>query len=117
MTGPAAARIRRGGPAALLVPLLALGELAVDKTPLPPARTVPPSLAVRALAGGYAGTQVAGKADRRVAFALGALGAVAASYLALELRRRAGRASGLPDPVIALAEDALAIGAGLLLTA
>jgi uncharacterized membrane protein len=118
MTGPAATRVRAGGTPALVVPLLALGELIVDKLPGVPPRTAPPALAVRALAGGFAGADLArDDGDERIGFVLGAAGAIAASYLALRLRRAAGAATGLPDPLIAVVEDIAAISAGLLLTA
>ncbi|GAC1575042.1 MAG: DUF4126 family protein [Candidatus Elarobacter sp.] len=118
MTGPAAVRIRAGGPSAVVVPLLALGELVVDKLPGVPERTTPASVVLRALSGGYAGSFLAReRADRRIAFALGAAGALAGTYAMLELRRAATRKTGLPDPVIALVEDVAAISAGLLLSA
>ncbi len=44
MTGPALTRIRAGGAPALVLPLLALGELVVDKLPGVPPRTAPPAL-------------------------------------------------------------------------
>ncbi len=118
LTGPAAARIRAGGAPALVLPLLALGELVADKLPGIPARTAPPSLIVRALAGGFAGSSLTGRdGDRRIGFALGAAGAVAGAYLGLRLRTAARNASGLPDPVVALVEDVVAVSAGLLLSA
>ena len=116
-TGPAAVRLRHGGPAALVLPLLALGELVVDKLPGIPPRTAPPGLALRIGLGGFAGASLAGgKGDRRVGFVLGAAGALAGAYLGLRLRTAAVAKSGLPDPVVALAEDAVAVGAALLLT-
>ncbi len=117
MTGPAATRIRGGGAAALVLPLMALGELIADKLPGIPPRTAPPSLAVRALAGGFAGASLVGdEGDERIGFALGAAGAVAASFLGLNVRRAAHDATGLPDPLIAVVEDAVAVTAGLLLS-
>ncbi|MEA2664224.1 MAG: hypothetical protein QOI11_1168 [Candidatus Eremiobacteraeota bacterium] len=118
LTGPAATRIRQGGTPALVLPLLALGELVADKLPGIPPRTAPPALAARALAGGFAGASLVGdEGDRRIGFALGAAGAIAAAYLALRLRRAAHEATGLPDPLIALVEDVAAVSAGLLLSA
>ncbi len=118
LTGPAATSIRSGGAPALVLPLLALGELVADKLPGIPARTAPPALAMRVLAGGWAGRRLVGKAgDGRIGFALGALGAFGGAHLGLRLRRAAGHATGLPDPLIALAEDAVAVSAGLLLSA
>ncbi len=118
MTGPAATRIRGGGTPALVVPLLALGELIADKLPGIPPRTSPPALAMRALAGGFAGSSlVGGDGDRRVGFALGAAGAIAGAYLGLRLRPAAVGKTGLAGTLVALVEDAAAIWAGLLLSA
>ena len=104
---------------AVVAPLLALGELVVDKLPVTPARTLPASLVVRALAGGIAGGSLAAArgGDRRLGALCGIAAAVAASFLFERLRAAAVRRTGLPDPVVALAEDALAIGAGYALTA
>jgi uncharacterized membrane protein len=41
------------------------------------------------------------------------LGAVAATYGAYHLRQAVDRKSGLPDSVVALVEDAIAIGSGI----
>jgi uncharacterized membrane protein len=117
MTAVAALSRSAGGPAATLVPLLALGELVVDKLPQTPNRTAPGALAFRAVMGGVAGALVCGpKADRRIGFALGAGAAVAAAFVGLRVRLAVDAADGLPDPVAGLVEDALAVGAGLLLT-
>ena len=118
MTGPAATRIRAGGAGALVLALFALGELILDKAPGVPPRTRPVTLALRAATGGFAATRIAeDAAERRTAFALGALGAVAAAFLALRLRRAAAGFTGLPDPVIALVEDAAAVSLALAVTA
>lgn len=118
MMGPAATRFRRGGPAALVLPLLALGELIGDKLPAAPPRTAPPALIARAVAGGFAGSAFAQDERERIAtIALGALGAVAAAFLALRLRTEAVRRTGLPDPVVAVGEDIAALALGLALTA
>ncbi|GAC1415692.1 MAG: DUF4126 family protein [Candidatus Velthaea sp.] len=117
MTGPAAVRLHATDLSRVVVPLLALGELVVDKLPVTPSRTLPPSLIVRALAGGFAGGSIAvvWQGDRRLGALCGIAGAVAASYLFEQIREAAGRRTGLPDPVVALAEDALALGAGYAL--
>lgn len=120
LTGPAAVRIRgnAGGASSLVLGILAAGEFVVDKLPRVPSRTAPPLLIVRALAGGFAGAAIVGRdADRRIAFALGAASAVAASYLALRLRRAATTRTGLPDAVVAVVEDVAALSAGALLSA
>ncbi|GAC1427374.1 MAG: DUF4126 family protein [Candidatus Velthaea sp.] len=119
MTGPAATRLRARDASRIVLPLLALGELVADKLPATPSRTLPPALIVRALAGGFAGGSVAAAraGDRRLGALFGIAGAIAASYLFVRLRAAAGARTGLPDPLVALAEDALAIGAGYALTA
>lgn len=92
----------------------ALGELVGDKLPATPARTSPLPLIGRSGTGAIAAFAVAGGSDRlgvRIAAALlGAAGAVAGSYAGFLLRGAAGRATGLPDVVFALVEDAITIG-------
>ena len=90
---------------------LAAGELVADKLPMTPSRTSPPALIARLVSGAAAAAataEVGGRGSVRPALA-GVLGAWAASFYMERLRLRAGRRSGLPDPFIALAEDALAI--------
>jgi uncharacterized membrane protein len=115
MTGPAVVRWRARDPARLALAALAFGELVADKLPGTPARTIPPALAFRAFAGGFAGRSVAVSfdADRTAGAVAGAVGAVAAAYLGMALRARIVRASGLPDPLVALAEDALAVSGAI----
>jgi uncharacterized membrane protein len=95
--------------------VLAVGELIADKLPKTPSRTVPPSVLFRALSGGVIGAAVCAEAGRsRAAGAiLGVAGAVAATYGAYHLRQATDHKTGLPDPVVALVEDAIAIGGGL----
>jgi uncharacterized membrane protein len=50
--------------------------------------------------------------DRRWGIVAGVLGAVGASYAGLFARKAIVRL-GLPDPIVALAEDALAIGGAI----
>lgn len=107
---PVAALALRGrlpGPAALRWVALAAaaGELVGDKLPQTPPRTAPPVLAGRLAAGALAGALVAGPAGA----AAGAATAVAAAYLGQHGRAALGRITGLPDPAIAVGEDALAI--------
>lgn len=95
---------------------LAVGELIADKLPFLPSRTKPPSLIVRAVSGALCGAAVC-SAKKKSVFAgilIGAAAAIGASYGAYELRKHAGKALHVPDPVIAVAEDALAVGTGLI---
>jgi uncharacterized membrane protein len=91
----------------------AAGELAGDKHPGVPDRRSPPALAGRLGSGLSAGWTVAGL---RGAVAGGAAAVTSALAMA-GARARAVRATGLPDPVIALAEDALAVGLAYLAAA
>ena len=116
-----AARLLASDLAARLLPLAAAGELVMDKLPFLPPRTELPSLAGRAATGTLCGAAVAqwrggATAAGAVAGAVaGGLAAVGASFAAYHLRRAAGEATGLPDPVVAVAEDAVALAAGAAL--
>ncbi len=93
-----------------LLPAMALGELIADKFPVP-VRTIPPALAVRAIAGAVAGVAIASDSgaarDRWIGGLLGALGAIGFSYLGAAYRERASRY--VPNVVAALVEDGVAI--------
>jgi uncharacterized membrane protein len=119
MTGPAVVGWRMREPARLALAALAAGELVADKLPATPARTIPPALIFRALAGGFTGRGVAlasGAGSSRGIVA-GTAGAVASAYLGQVARAWVVRSSRLPDPVVALAEDALAISLAVVATA
>lgn len=96
--------------------LLAAGELIADKLPFLPSRTKPPSLIVRGISGALSGAAVCSAKKKSVlaGILIGAGAAIGASFAAYELRKRAAKALHVPDPVIAVAEDALAVGSGLL---
>ncbi|HLJ53934.1 MAG TPA: hypothetical protein VKT77_02790 [Chthonomonadaceae bacterium] len=96
--------------------VVAAGELVADKLPLVPARIEPGPLLWRALLGGVCGAAAcSGRRDRMAAGALvGAGAAVAAAYGGYHLRRLLTAEGKLPDVAVALAEDAVAIGASSL---
>lgn len=97
---------------ALLV--LALGELFTDKLPVTPSRTSIPPLLGRAASGALVGAALFASDGRSAATgaALGSSAAVAAAYAGERMRALAGEKSGLPDPVVALAEDAIVLVGG-----
>ena len=99
--------------------VLAAGEMIADKLPVVPARTKLPSLVGRAASGALCGGAVAARhgGSRPLAAAVGSAAAVGAAHLAYRLRKRAGEATGLPDPLLALAEDAIVLTAGSRLAA
>ena len=98
---------------------LAVGELIADKTPKIPNRTDLGPLAARMISGGLCGAAIcSSKGERVLAGALvGALCAVGGAFLGYHLRRSATRDGGLPDGVVALTEDAIAISGGLVTVA
>ncbi len=120
LSGPAAVsaaladRIDLAAQLAPALSLLAAGEMLADKLPFMPARTAPPVLAGRVLLGALAGGALAGAYGRNLLLGAAIAGAAAAlsSYVGLALRRAASQRLGLPDPLVALAEDALVLAAG-----
>ncbi|WP_370324316.1 DUF4126 family protein [Euzebya sp.] len=114
----------RRGPAVLLdrpalVPLAvtaALGELVVDKLPATPSRLDPGPLGGRLVLGAVAGWAIADAHGRSGAAgaAAGAAGAGLGSWGGARYRSAATDRTDVADAVWALAEDAAAIGLGLL---
>jgi len=102
-------------PAAVLLTLLAIGELVVDKLPNTPSRTALPGLIGRIMTGGLCGTCVAmgGGANAVLGAALGVAGGVIGCFGGYQVRTRLVKALGLRDLVVALVEDAVAIGGSL----
>jgi uncharacterized membrane protein len=97
--------------------VLALCELIIDKLPSTPSRTKLPGLIGRGVLGGLSGAVVAASGAQSIAVGavLGVAGAIAGAFAGYEIRRRLVRALKVPDFVIALLEDAVAIGGGLLI--
>ena len=97
--------------------VLALGELVVDKLPSTPNRTRLLGLIGRSALGGLSGAAVAASGEQSIALGvvLGVAGAIAGAFTGYEVRRRLVRTLKVPDFVIALFEDAVAIGGGLLI--
>jgi uncharacterized membrane protein len=93
---------------------LAAGEVLADKLPVMPARTTPPALLGRALTGAMSGAALAnaGGRSRITGALLAGAAAIASSYAALALRSALGQRLALPDPLVALVEDAIVIVAG-----
>ena len=103
--------------AVIIFTLLAAGELVADQLPNTPARTAPPGLIARIVTGGLSGACVAAAAGQSIVAGAcaGAAGGVAGAFSGYQARTRLVKALGVKDVVIALLEDAVAIGAGLLL--
>jgi uncharacterized membrane protein len=98
--------------------LLAIGELVVDKLPGTPARTAPLGLGTRIVMGGACGFAVATSADISTLFAaaIASIGAVVGAFAGYRIRHALVSQVRLPDLAVALAEDAIAITAGLFIT-
>jgi uncharacterized membrane protein len=95
--------------------LFAIGELIADKLPFIPARTQPGPLGVRIIFGGMCGTALclSAGAPPVLGIILGAVGALAGSFAGFTFRSRT--ASTVPDFVLALLEDLVAVGGGFLI--
>jgi uncharacterized membrane protein len=91
--------------------LLELGELLGDKLPVTPSRTALLPLLSRAASGGLVGAAVFVSEGQRAAtgIVLGSSAAVVAAFAGERLRALAVEKTGLPGPVVALAEDAIVL--------
>lgn len=96
-------------PVAIALSALAIGELVADKMPEIPDRIDPGPLAGRGVMGALVGAIAGGEEYWIAGAVVGAVAAVTAAWVGWSVRKEAGWATGLPDPVIAVAEDAVAI--------
>ncbi len=103
--------------AAYVLTVLMIGELIGDKLPRTPSRTKPGPFLGRIATGALAGAALTGGlgAPLGLGAILGACGAVAGTLGGYRARTGLVRALGVRDYVVALAEDAVAVGGGFLL--
>ena len=96
---------------------LGLGELIADKLSFVPSRTSPFPMAFRILSGMICSAAFCISANRLLleGALLGGLGAINGAFAGFHVRRLLVKYLKTDDTVIALAEDALAVGAGLFL--
>jgi uncharacterized membrane protein len=94
----------------------ALGEYIADQLPNTPARTAPVGLSARIVMGLLTGACLgtAGGASLWLAALAGAIGAIAGAFGGYQARVGLVRALQVPDIAIAIPEDLIAIGLGLL---
>ena len=94
--------------------LAQLGELIGDKLPTTPSRTAWPPLLGRAVSGGLVGAAAFLSEGRHAATGaiLGSSAAVAAAFAGENLRALAVEKSGLPNPGVAIVEDAVVLFVG-----
>ena len=103
--------------AAAVFTVLALVELVADKLPSTPSRTKPPGLIARFVFGGLCGSGLAAGGMQSIALGsvLGAAGGLAGAFAGYKARTGLVHASKFPDIVIALIEDAVAIGGSFII--
>ena len=103
---------------ARVLPVLALGELVLDKLPGMPSRLVPPVLLMRLASGALVGAAVARQKERpMLGFAVvGAVAAFASSCALYAVREFATRRLHIPNIIAGFIEDALVASAGHRLT-
>ena len=103
--------------AVIVVSLMAFGELIADKLPSTPNRTSPVGLIGRFILGGFAGAilATAGGQSLIVGAVLGGIGGIVGAFAGYQVRTRLVKALKCPDFVIAILEDAVAIGGGLFI--
>lgn len=92
--------------------VLQAGEMVGDKLPLTPSRTSLPPLLGRAGAGALVGAVLSGGRQPATNALLGGGAAVAAAFLGENLRAVVGGRTSVPDPLLALAEDAVVLFVG-----
>jgi uncharacterized membrane protein len=103
--------------AVVIFTLLAVVELVADQLPSTPSRLKPPGLIARIILGGLSGAGVAAAGTQSMVFgaALGVAGAIVGAFAGYKVRTGLVKALKVPDLVIALLEDAVAIGGGLFI--
>ena len=103
--------------AAYIFAAAALGELVVDKLPQAPSRKELLGLIARIVLGGLSAAVLCAAVNQSVGLgaALGGVGGIAGAYAGYEARMRLVKALKVPDFVIALLEDAVAIGGGFFI--
>jgi uncharacterized membrane protein len=97
--------------------ILALAEIINDKLPATGSRLASPSLVIRSITGAFAASALAIAAGQSlvVGILLGVVGALAGSFVGYHLRHQIVAGLKIPDFPVALLEDAIAIGCGLLI--
>lgn len=100
-----------------LFTLLALVELVVDQLPGTPPRTAAPGLSARIVTSALCGAclAVAGRATPWLGALAGVVGGIGGAFGGYRARAGLDRALRVPDFVIAIAEDLVAIGLGAFL--
>ncbi len=95
---------------------LAAVELVNDKLPFTPSRLAPVLLIARILTGGLCGATLAAASQQAIVLGalVGAAGGLAGSFAGYHARQALVKKFGIPDILVALGEDAIAIGIAVL---
>ncbi|MEK6410143.1 MAG: DUF4126 family protein [Acidobacteriota bacterium] len=106
--------------AAYILAAAAIVELVVDKLPQTPSRKAPLGLIARLVLGGLSGAALCTAAHQSVlpvlfGAVLGGLGGVIGAFAGYEARTRLVKTLKAPGFVVALLEDAIAIGGGFFI--
>ena len=103
--------------AAWILSAAAIAEFVVDKLPNTPSRKKPLGLIARFLMGGLSGAGLCAATHQSLVAGavLGGLGGLAGAFIGYEMRSRLVKTLKVPDIVIALFEDAVAICSALLI--
>jgi uncharacterized membrane protein len=98
-------------PVAIVLGLMALGELVADKLPRTPNRTALGPFLARMITGGFTGAAFMQVGQRNVwiGVACGVIGAILGTFGGFHARRNADRITGMRDPYIGALEDVIAI--------
>lgn len=105
--------------AAWILAALMLGELIADKLPFTPSRTRPGPFFGRVVTGSLAGAMLTAGVGEPLALGavLGGIGAVAGTLGGYRARTGLVRALRVPDSVVALGEDVVAVGGAVAIVA
>jgi uncharacterized membrane protein len=101
----------------ILFTLLAVVELIADKLPKTPARTAPPGLIARFVLGCLCGVALATSVRGKllVTAIVGVVGALIGTFVGYKARRALVLRAHIPDFVVAVAEDVIAVAGSLLI--
>jgi len=96
--------------------LAAVAELVADKLPSAPSRLAPTGLGARIIFGALSGASLAAGAQPvALGAVLGAAGGAAGAFAGFHARRSLVKTLHAPDWIVAVCEDAVAIGGGFLI--
>jgi uncharacterized membrane protein len=95
--------------------ILAVAEMVTDKLPRTPNRTTAGPLIARIVTGSLSGAALGVAAGVLLSgMVLGGIGAIIGAFTGYQIRRRVVRGLGGKDIIVALTEDAIAVGLALL---